>query len=272
MLTIDNANFPTNTWGGNWNVTKSANQGHLSFTDANGDFAGPNYENDPHNRIDWTGFAPDLTITNAVWSDTNPYVCDMINVEVTVKNIGTTDAIDGFWVDLYYNLPSPPILYQLGNQFEGIPGLPAGDSVIVNFYTIWDSVPGIWSSYVQVDTDDDITELNEGNNIWGPDTITWNGLPTIDDLTIQYNTGTGEIELNWTYSASADSFYIYRDTDPYFTPAYGTPYASVNGANTIWSEPASGTKYFYIVTAVKSCPSPLPVIMKNKEVRRVSKR
>ncbi|TSA56640.1 MAG: hypothetical protein D4R45_00485 [Planctomycetaceae bacterium] len=99
-----------------------------------------------------------------------------------------------------------------------------------------------------------------------------NDPPSITDLVIQYNSGTLEIELNWTYPTSVDSFYIYRDTDPYFIPSYGTPYTSVDGATTSWSEPATGTKYFYIVTAEKSCPSPLPVILNNKELRKVSKR
>jgi len=89
-------------------------------------------------------------------------------------------------------------------------------------------------------------------------------------LTIHYTAG--NIELDWTYPATADSFYIYRDTDPYFIPVYGTPYASVDGAITFWSEPATGNKYFYKVTAEKSCPSPLPVILNNKESRKVSKR
>ncbi|MBS3768253.1 MAG: hypothetical protein KGY75_09090 [Candidatus Cloacimonetes bacterium] len=72
-------------------------------------------------------------------------------------------------------------------------------------------------------------------------------LPPVENLTIQYNTGSNEIELIWTYSTTCDSFFIYRDTDPYFTPT--TKHAAVSGATTTWSETASGTKYFYIVTA-----------------------
>ena len=78
-------------------------------------------------------------------------------------------------------------------------------------------------------------------------------LPPVEDLTIQYNAGSNEIELTWTYSTSCDSFYIYRDTDPYFTPI--TKHAAVSGATTTWSEPAPGTKYFYIVTAHNDDPA-----------------
>ena len=39
--------------------------------------------------------------------------------------------------------------------------------------------------------------------------------PSIDDLTIQYNSGTDKIELHWTYPTSVDHFNVYRSTDPY---------------------------------------------------------
>ena len=89
----------------------------------------------------------------------------------------------------------------------------------------------------------------EGNEYDPYDRVDWTTsyIPPVDNLTIQYNSGTGEIEISWTYSTSCDSFYIYRDTDPYFTPI--TKHAAVSGATTTWSETASDTKYFYMVTA-----------------------
>jgi predicted outer membrane repeat protein len=153
-LTIDNATFPTNTWSGTYNVSKTEDQGSLTFTNATGDFAGPNYENDTFNRIDWDGFAPDLTITNVNWTDTNPYVCDMITVSVTIYNNGNVDipGATGFYLDLYYNLSSPPASFETGDQSEYIiSGIPAGDFIIVDFDVVYD-VAESWSSYVQVDT------------------------------------------------------------------------------------------------------------------------
>jgi len=82
--------------------------------------------------------------------------------------------------------------------------------------------------------------------------VTWipSVLPPIDDLSISYTpTAKGAIELNWTYSTVVDSFFIYRDTDPYFI--MGTPHATIPGTTTTWSEPATGVKYFYIVTAYR---------------------
>lgn len=80
---------------------------------------------------------------------------------------------------MYYNLGTPPSLYDVGDEYEWIDsGIPAGDYVEVNFNMINNVVEG-WNTYFQVDSDDDIIELNEGNNIWGPDVITWNPLPAI---------------------------------------------------------------------------------------------
>jgi hypothetical protein len=61
LLTIDNnqvlnipyAVFPANTWGGSYNVTKSLNQGNVTFLGYSGNFAGEDFDNDPNNRISW---------------------------------------------------------------------------------------------------------------------------------------------------------------------------------------------------------------------------
>lgn len=53
-IVIDNAVFPTNTWGGQYNVNKSNEAGSVSFIGATGDFSGEVFENDPYDRIHWT--------------------------------------------------------------------------------------------------------------------------------------------------------------------------------------------------------------------------
>jgi len=52
-ITINEANFPENTWGGNYNITKTSNQGQVTFTNFTGTFSGEGYENDLYKRIDW---------------------------------------------------------------------------------------------------------------------------------------------------------------------------------------------------------------------------
>ncbi|MBW6514228.1 MAG: hypothetical protein K0B87_05675 [Candidatus Syntrophosphaera sp.] len=54
-FTIDGAYFPTNTWGGAYNVSKTANQGSVMFAGWSGPFGGPAFEQDSHNLIWWEG-------------------------------------------------------------------------------------------------------------------------------------------------------------------------------------------------------------------------
>ncbi|MEZ5195949.1 MAG: hypothetical protein R2764_05995 [Bacteroidales bacterium] len=53
ILTIDGANFPANTWSGTFNVSKTLNQGQITFTNFSGDFSDEPFENDPYDRIIW---------------------------------------------------------------------------------------------------------------------------------------------------------------------------------------------------------------------------
>gem|GEM_PF-970536 len=89
-LTIKGANFPmlppTNT------VAKTADTGHITFKDATGAYAGPSYEYDPYNRIDWTVTQPGLwtgTVstdwqTSANWDDGNvPNAVTNVTIPVT---------------------------------------------------------------------------------------------------------------------------------------------------------------------------------------------
>ncbi|RLD59267.1 MAG: hypothetical protein DRJ05_06665, partial [Bacteroidetes bacterium] len=71
-LTIDGAVFPENTWGGTYNVAKTQDQGQITFTSATGLFAGPTYENDAYDRIDWDGFSAGLWtgLVNNEWDNT----------------------------------------------------------------------------------------------------------------------------------------------------------------------------------------------------------
>lgn len=260
-FTADNVNFPTNTWSGSSNVWKSVDAGEVTFTNSGGDFAGPAYENDSFNRIHWTGYGPDLEIMNVVYTNDLPYVCDQITASVTVYDNGNVDISPGigYYVDFYYNPPTPPNPGEVGELWvHNTDGLAAGDFVVIDFDMIND-VAESWNSYVQVDTDNEITELDENNNLWGSDAITWNPLPAISDLNI-HEAG-GDVYLNWTYPISVDLFNIYKSSDPYdfsgavvdtsFLPTY--------------TEPA-GTKMFYQVTAVRNCVPTL--ILVNEGVRR----
>ena len=53
IMTIRNAVFPTNTWGGASNVTKVPNTGHVYFVDYSGAFSGEAFDADSWNLVDW---------------------------------------------------------------------------------------------------------------------------------------------------------------------------------------------------------------------------
>ncbi|MCB0821917.1 MAG: exo-alpha-sialidase [Bacteroidales bacterium] len=50
---VNDAVFPTNTWGSAYNVYKNSTSGNVYFINATGDFAGETYENDPYGHVFW---------------------------------------------------------------------------------------------------------------------------------------------------------------------------------------------------------------------------
>lgn len=250
-ISLNDVEFPANTWSGSNNITKTNDFGRITFVDANGDFAGFTYEDDIYDRIDWAGFASDLIITNVIWSDNNPYVGDILTANVTIKNIGNSPTSDLSNIDFYPNQPTAPILHEYSLNYIEIPSLNAGDSTIVVYDNLISYTETTWTSWFQLDSDQFEIELNEENNIWGPDYTTWHSLPSVDNLTVIYNSNNQNIELTWDYDLTVDSFNIYRSTVPDFIPDFGNPYATVAGSVNTWNEIVSGTKYFYIITAVR---------------------
>ncbi|MCD4683420.1 MAG: hypothetical protein K8R86_09080, partial [Bacteroidales bacterium] len=102
-LVINGAEFPTNTWGGSYNVAKYQDQGSISFTNETGDFAGAGDEYDPYNRIDWassvagiwTGAVNHSWNTVGNWqNDLKPTASDDVYIPAGTPNdpwVATTD-------------------------------------------------------------------------------------------------------------------------------------------------------------------------------------
>jgi len=123
---------------------------------------------------------PDITIQSFSIDDDDPEIGDIVGVTVVVKNQGTGDAIGTFWVDLYYNLTTPPVPGDIGDYFWEIQGLSAGASTPVTT-TIQEWSPGYWDSYVQVDSDQIIEESDETNNVYGSVRIRWHETETLNN-------------------------------------------------------------------------------------------
>ncbi len=84
-LTSTGAIFPTNTWSGLYNVARTVNTGSINFTQYNGAYAGPVFENDPFNRILWGDESTTHNISLAAgWSGLSSYVMPADNAIVEV--------------------------------------------------------------------------------------------------------------------------------------------------------------------------------------------
>lgn len=62
LITVNNAVFPANTWGGNSNVSKYSGVGGVNFVNASGAYSGSAFEYDPDSRINWGSQTPLITV------------------------------------------------------------------------------------------------------------------------------------------------------------------------------------------------------------------
>jgi len=111
-----------------------------------------------------TPILPDLVITDIAPDPISGTVSEDIKVTVTVKNQGGS-AAGGFYVHIYEDLAASPMPHQVGDD-EWIGDLAAGASTSVVFTVRYDSEGG-YSLWAQVDTNEDVAESNEGNNVYG---------------------------------------------------------------------------------------------------------
>lgn len=82
-FTVNNAIFPSNTWGGTYNVYKNINSGIVTFSNATGAFSGSAHEYDPYNRIFWGDEPLVHTIqVPAGWSGLSSYIMPL-NTDIT---------------------------------------------------------------------------------------------------------------------------------------------------------------------------------------------
>jgi hypothetical protein len=91
VLTIRNAVFPTNTWGGSYNAGKTINQGHLYFVDYSGGFSGESFDYDPFNLVDWV---PTLTATATATPNT---ICAGSSSQLNVNRTGGMASYSYHW-------------------------------------------------------------------------------------------------------------------------------------------------------------------------------
>ncbi|MBN2461279.1 MAG: hypothetical protein JXB60_06690, partial [Candidatus Cloacimonetes bacterium] len=256
LLTIDNAQnlniyeaaFPSDFLVRGTNVTKNLDQGFVYLYDAQGSFAGEDYDNDSHDRIEWMHRA-ELEITSVNWSDQEPFAGDDIFCEVTVTNNGLAYSMPCF-LDIYYNQVLPPAPMIPGDQYEYIDAIAPAESTLIIFEEISSFTVLQWFSWLQVDTDQIVNEVDEENNIWGADNINWLPIPPVDDLTIGRNMNReGALYLSWYYPIPVTRFAIHGDVIPGFAISQNN--LIDNTTSFYYLITPQNEKYFYRVIAVR---------------------
>lgn len=241
-ITINDPIFPTNTWGGLYNVRKTRNAGTVNIYNATGGFAGATYEGDVNNRINWFGSVPDLVIFGYSLNNSAPVVGSTIYYSVYVLNNSSADITDRFWVGLYWNAASLPPLGTAPDQYLRVNGLAAGAEASFDF-SVSNTNVETWHSWFRVDFDSNIEESDENNNGFGPLTVNWQTLPPVNPPTISYTSFTNTMRLDWTYQYTVSRFKIYRSNSP------DSGFAFIgNTTNRYYEEPDSAAKHFYYVT------------------------
>jgi M6 family metalloprotease-like protein len=249
-LSVYGANFPTNTWSGSYNVSKSASQGYVTFINATGGFAGEGYDGDLLLRIFWTSSTYNLNVMLYASDYESLYVCDPVTYNVTVNNSSTSDIITPIRVDVYYNRTSAPAAGEIGDQYGYINSLAASSWATYTYTPTSSTNQGIWKTWFRVDTLNEIVESDENNNAGGYLTTTWNELPVVPTPTMTYYSEPNILLMSWTYPISVNHYNIYRSTNPNgpFTELVGTSIAP------IYSQVLTGSKYFYRITAERNWP------------------
>jgi M6 family metalloprotease-like protein len=248
-ITVYGAIFPTNTWSGSYNVSKSSVTGTVTFINATGGFSGESYDGDLLFHIFWTSDTYELVILSTSPNNSSLYVCDPITYSAMIYNSSTSNITVPVRVDIYYNRSTAPTPGLAGDQSVVISSLNAQSLVTLPFQPTSCTATGSWHIWFQVDPFNEITESNEGNNTNGDLTTAWNALPSVPTPSITINSETQQLELNWTYPITANHYLIYRSDN-----ASGPFTAVGTSTSKIYTETLTGPRFFYKVTAERYWP------------------
>ena len=162
---------------------------------------------------------PDLVITSlTVTDDPLPGIFDRLHMSVAVQNAGNVDVTSLFWVDLFADYdPLTPLTQQASVDYVAVNALGAGSTISFTMYVPdgFEKV-GEHTLIAMVDTWNQITELDEANNVSAPLSVRlsiWNPAPTPTPVVTPGPTGSiiGTTRLGALEQANV-SIYLY-DSD-----------------------------------------------------------
>lgn len=168
-----------------WNTYAIADNGEaISEVEEGNNVEGPIW-------LMWREPQPDLVVAQIRPSEASPYARNDISVAVTVRNQGSTDA-GAFSVELFYDETAAPSAGDPGDRGKSVTSLAAGAETTVSFAGVSSSAPGTWQMYAVADGGGAVAELDEANNVRGPEPVEWWSRPHLPECGgVGYADGTG---------------------------------------------------------------------------------
>ncbi len=202
--------------------------------------------------------APELRILSITASDTNPIVGDYITITTEIVNYSYSEAPPSVTA-IYKHLDSPPVAplcwlanYQHTSGYLG----PFAHFIFTDWVTSYEDTT--WNVYGLVDCDDEITELNDCNNAYGPMQIFWRQPSPKPDLVFWWVSVSDEFPgvANYDYLYTTTTVYNSGDayaggfwTDIFYDRTYA-PSPPIVGDDYRWTSslPVGSTNSFTFVT------------------------
>ena len=125
------------------------------------------YDGSDYEIFFWDG-AADLSL-HVLQVEPQAQRWEPVKVKVVVRNRGESPAQD-FHLDIYQHLWTPPEPFQIGDLNRFVSELAPHEGVAFTGYLTYD-MDGFYDVYAQVDTDQNVIEGNETNNIKGPQAV-----------------------------------------------------------------------------------------------------
>ncbi len=182
----------------------SSNNAHISYF-----FECQDYIGCPED-LKYATQLPDLIVQSITTDPLSPVVGESVDVTVSLKNMGDGTA-RYFVVDFYkHRDPSdPPSPGDWGDVYcEDIYWLAAGATTTCERIVSYDAA-GIFNMWAQVDTDQEVKESHEGNNVFGPQTISIERRITVTSPNGGEEWCAGEShDITWTSSGLGAKTYV----------------------------------------------------------------
>jgi hypothetical protein len=128
-------------------------------------------------------FEPDLVVQSLTASDYYPVIGESISVTLIIENLGNA-ASGSFWTDLFENESVPPTPPVAGDYYWRT-SLQPGQRDTCTFSDITCTSSGTWRMYGLTDSNDEIEESNESNNVRGPVNVYWQAVQERPDLVVE---------------------------------------------------------------------------------------